>query len=73
MKQFILKSYSIGKETKTPILWGHFDVLDTDTGKVGGLISPLVYLRRPKWVSEEDFNKVLDGVTLNLPTCRFRI
>ena len=59
--------YSVSKQTKTPTLYGHFDVIDTETGKVGGVIATLVYLKKPKWVSEEDFNKVLDGITLNLP------
>lgn len=59
--------YSVSKETKTPTLYGHFDVIDTETGKVGGAISTLVYLKKPKWMAEEDFNKVLDGLALNLP------
>lgn len=35
---------------KSPIIWGH----------KGSVITPLMYLKKPKSVSDEDWNELLD-------------
>ena len=59
-----LESYSIDKEgvkgiCKSPAIWGN----NMNTNEV----YPLVYLGKPKWMTDEAFNKVLDGLRLDLP------
>ena len=57
-----LKSYSISIEdnrpVKSPTLWGH----DSEKNS----ITPLVYFRKPKCISEESFKKIVEGITLNI-------
>ena len=55
-------SYSISRNglegiCKSPVIWGHRE----------SSMMPLVYLRKPKWMTEEDFYKVVDNLTIHLP------
>lgn len=57
-----LKSYSISIEdngpVKSPTLWGnHADKNET---------YPLVYFRKPKWISEESFKEIVKTITVSL-------
>ena len=56
-----IDSYSISKKgirgvVKGAAIWGH----------VGTTVFPLVYLRKPKHLSDSDWQEVLDGVRLEL-------
>ena len=51
-------SYTIEKIGKSTAIWGYYP-----TNK----LKPLVYLRKPKQLSEEGWQKVLESIYLNLP------
>lgn len=56
-----LESYFINRNglgyTKSPAIWGNYKP---------NTIAPLVYLKKPKWVSDDDFDKILDALKLEL-------
>ena len=58
-----IESYSISIENnghvKSPTLWVQ--------RKDKNAIYPLIYFRKPKWVDEDDFKKVLENIKLHLP------
>lgn len=58
-----LESYSISVEDnspfKSPTLWGN----RADKNET----YPLVYFRKPKWVSEESFKEIVKSITVSLP------
>jgi len=59
-KEIKLDSYCIqkGRDTGFGIgIWGQSDATHF----------PLVYLRKPKWMHEDDFQMILDGIILDLP------
>jgi len=43
---------------KSPSVWGH------DATNNG--MYPLIYLKKPKWMSDKQFSKVVKGITLNI-------
>jgi len=54
-----MTAYSIAKNglegsVKSPIIYGHWD----------NILEPLAYIRKPKWVSDEDFKIVVDSIRL---------
>ncbi len=64
---YTLMSYSVSSDglknhIKSPILWGNF--MKDDYSAVS---MPLAYLRRLKWISDENWDKVISGVKLNIP------
>ncbi len=64
---YTLMSYSVSPDglknhIKSPILWGNF--IKDDRSAV---CLPLAYLRKPKWMSDEDWGKVVSGVNLHMP------
>lgn len=58
-----IESYSILttglRPIKSPAIW----VCKKDTNGM----YPLVYFKKPKWVDEDDFKKVLESIKLHLP------
>jgi len=60
-----LEKYSISTEPlsgvcKSPAFWGHYK-----EDKSG--ISPLVYFKKPKWISDESFAEIVKHLSLDLP------
>ena len=58
-----LISYEVNKKgvsgiCKQPAIWGMFS-----DGK-NEHIAPLVYLQKPKWMTNKQFTKILDAITL---------
>lgn len=58
-----IDSYSVAKSglkgrVKSPILYGH--------DKNQSVIFPLAYIKKPKWIKQKDFEKILDSIQLNL-------
>lgn len=56
-----IKAYSISLNgldgrVKSPIVWGHW----------GSVIAPIAYIRKPKWLSESDFKKVVESLELRI-------
>lgn len=56
-----IDSYSVNKTgikglVKSPAIWGHKD----------NVMFPLVYLRKPKHMSEKDWQEVLEGLRLEI-------
>jgi hypothetical protein len=48
---------------KSPIIWGH--------AKEKNCIFPVAYLRKPKWMDEESWKKVVDCIELKMPNETF--
>ncbi len=44
---------------KSPIIWGH--------AKEKSCIFPIAYLRKPKWMDDESWMKVVNCIELNMP------
>ena len=62
VSKFIVKAYEITTEPvqgicKQPCIWGNNR----------GRTAPLVYLQKPKWISEESFLEIIQGLELNMP------
>jgi hypothetical protein len=53
-----VQSYSVtkGENGWKAAIWG----ID------GTVVAPLVYLRRPKWMPIEDFNRIVDGIKVEM-------
>ena len=69
-----LKSYYIDKSkkfTKSVIIWGEMKVQEKDD--FGNNIpthyvhSPLLYIRKPKWVTQEQFDTIISYIHLTIP------
>lgn len=64
MDKFIMGSYSISTKPisgicKQPALWGH--------EKNRASMVPLIYLQKPKWISEETFLRIVESIRLDIP------
>lgn len=66
MTEFKVKSYQIEIKgidniCKSPSLWMTFET------KTGSSFSPVVYFKKPKWISEESFINIVKSIEINLP------
>jgi hypothetical protein len=67
MKKSLI-TYSIDKTrefAKSIVIWGEIRY-ERDFGLIGYRMEPLIYLQKPKWLSEESFEKIISGIELNL-------
>ena len=67
MKDYIVMSYCVARDrhvlpsNKLPAIYG---MSETDEGNV---MFPLAYIKKPKNLSQESFESVLDSINLSLP------
>lgn len=69
MKKSLI-TYSIDKTkefAKSVIIWGEIERIDDLNNKKNYSLAPLIYLQKPKWISEESFEKIVSGIKLDLP------
>lgn len=67
MKKSLI-TYSIDKTkkfAKSIIIWGEIRH-EKDIGPITYRMEPLIYLQKPKWLSEESFEKIVSRIELNL-------
>ena len=56
MRAYSISPNGLEGRVKSPIIYGHW----------GNTISPLAYIQKPKWVSDEDFARVVKSLCLEL-------
>lgn len=61
-----IDAYSISKNglkgyRKSTIVWGH------EHKHFSAKTFPILYIRKPKWMAQESFESLLDGIVINIP------
>lgn len=54
---YSVSQYPVARVCKSSCIWGHS----------GNTSLPLVYLRKPQWLSDESFHEIVSFIKLELP------
>ena len=60
LEKYSVSTVPISGVCKSPTFWGHYK-------ENKSLVTLLVYLKKPKWISKKSFDEIVEHLFLNLP------